>query len=209
MSVTAIIVAAGRGVRLGGDIPKQYQPLGGLAVLRRTAGALMSSDQIERFIPVIGEDHDPLYEAAMAGLEEPRLAAPVRGGFSRAESVLNGLLSLASNPPRSVLIHDAARPFIRADDLKEMFALADAGTASILAEPVVASDSPGSVSQTANKPHPAMATLVKMRSAPKNLARIRKFITSNQMKHTLIKEPASEIFSSPSEPPWHKWYRPV
>lgn len=103
--IAVLIVAAGKGVRAGTGLPKQYERLGGMAMLRRTALAF-------RGFPVqvvIGPGQEKLAADALAGLELP---APVPGGATRQESVRLGLEALAKDAPDFVLIHDAARPLI-------------------------------------------------------------------------------------------------
>ena len=107
---TALIVAAGRGSRFGGPLPKQYALLDGAPVLRRTIAAFQGTPAIDRILVVIGPGDDELYEAATRGLDLP---PPVPGGGSRQQSVLNGLEALTSGAPDFVAIHDAARPFVR------------------------------------------------------------------------------------------------
>ena len=109
-TVSALIVAAGRGTRAGAGLPKQYRLLQGQPVLRHTLRALLAHDKVECIQVVIHPDDTPLYEAAVAGL--PRLLPPVFGGNTRSESVLNGLQALEKGAPEIVLIHDAARPFL-------------------------------------------------------------------------------------------------
>ena len=111
---TALIVAGGRGSRFGGDIPKQYAFLEGEPVLRRTVTVFQAVPGIDRIQVVIGPGDQALYDAAVAGLDLP---PPVEGGVSRQHSVLNGLEALTVHPPDLVAIHDAARPFIRRDDI--------------------------------------------------------------------------------------------
>jgi 2-C-methyl-D-erythritol 4-phosphate cytidylyltransferase/2-C-methyl-D-erythritol 2,4-cyclodiphosphate synthase len=116
MSVAAIIVAAGRGTRAGGAIPKQFQPLAGKSVLSRTLEVFLSHGEIAHVQPVIGADDRPLFEAALKQLANPpgnRLRPAVAGGATRQHSVRNGLeaLARAASAPSLVLIHDAARPF--------------------------------------------------------------------------------------------------
>jgi 2-C-methyl-D-erythritol 4-phosphate cytidylyltransferase / 2-C-methyl-D-erythritol 2,4-cyclodiphosphate synthase len=111
----AIIVAAGRGERVGGDIPKQYRPLAGKPVLRWAAEAF--AGQADPMVFVIDEDHEAHYESALAGYFGARLQFLVPGGATRQESVRAGLEELALGAPEEfyaegrVLIHDAARPF--------------------------------------------------------------------------------------------------
>lgn len=113
--VTALIVAAGRGSRFGGPLPKQYALLAGQPVLRRTIAAFQATPAIDRILVVIGPDDAPHYEAATAGLGLPE---PILGGASRQQSVLNGLEALAATAPDLVAIHDAARPFVHVADIE-------------------------------------------------------------------------------------------
>ncbi len=85
---TALIVAAGRGSRFGGPLPKQYALLAGRPVLRHTLEAFRKAAGINQLRVVIGSGDETHYEAAAAGLGLP---APVLGGVSRQQSVLNGL----------------------------------------------------------------------------------------------------------------------
>ncbi len=122
MTVVAIIVAAGRGHRVGGDIPKQYRRLSGDMILTRSIRAMLANEQVEKLCVVIHPDDLPLYEQALAPIEDSRILPPVMGGETRAISVRNGLESLVGEAPQKVLIHDAARPFLSTriiDDLIE------------------------------------------------------------------------------------------
>ncbi len=107
MRVAALVMAAGRGLRLGGDEPKQYRLLGTASILARSLALFASHPRVDRVLAVIGADDRPAYDQATATL---RLPAPVIGGATRQESVRNGLENLAADPPDLVLIHDAARP---------------------------------------------------------------------------------------------------
>jgi 2-C-methyl-D-erythritol 4-phosphate cytidylyltransferase/2-C-methyl-D-erythritol 2,4-cyclodiphosphate synthase len=121
--VTALIVAAGRGSRFGGPLPKQYALLDGQPVLRRTIAAFRATPAVGRILVVIGAEDDARYEAATRGLGLP---APVPGGTSRQQSVLHGLEALAAAAPDFVAIHDAARPFVRPADIEACLAAASA-----------------------------------------------------------------------------------
>lgn len=121
--VTALIVAAGRGSRFGGPLPKQYALLDGEPVLRRTIAAFQATPSVDRVIVVIGSGDDARYEAATCGLSLP---APVPGGSSRQQSVLHGLEALAATAPEFVAIHDAARPFVRPAEIEACLAAASA-----------------------------------------------------------------------------------
>ena len=134
MTIAAIIVAAGKGLRLGGEIPKQYRSLGGHMVLTHTLQAFVDCAKIDRMVCVISPEMQEHYQQAIEGLHSSRLLPWVPGGADRAGSVLAGLEALAADPPDRVLIHDAARPFVTRDAL---LALCDAEGAALLAEPVV------------------------------------------------------------------------
>jgi len=105
----ALIVAAGRGQRFGGALPKQYADLAGCAVLRHTVRAMQAHGHVDLVRCVIHADDRELYEVAVQGLD---LLDPVLGGSERQESVRLGLESLEGLGIDTVLIHDAARPFV-------------------------------------------------------------------------------------------------
>lgn len=111
MSAIALVVAAGRGSRAGGPLPKQYQDIGGRPVLAHALAAFTGHPSVTAVRAVIHPSDRALYDAAAAGLD---VLAAVAGGASRQESVLRGLESLSDDAPDAVLIHDAARPFVSA-----------------------------------------------------------------------------------------------
>ncbi len=104
-----LVVAAGRGRRFGGDLPKQYHDLAGRMVLRHTLAAFATNPEISAVRAVIHPDDRQLYDMAAAGLN---LLEPIHGGATRQDSVRLGLDSLKDFGPAKVLIHDGARPFI-------------------------------------------------------------------------------------------------
>ncbi len=108
----ALLMAAGSGVRLGGEVPKQYRDLAGVPMLRRSIEALSARPAIDAVQVVIGAGQTELYAAATAGLD---LLPPVLGGATRQESVRRGLEALLDEPPALVLVHDGARPFASPD----------------------------------------------------------------------------------------------
>ena len=121
---TALIVAAGRGSRFGGPLPKQYALLGDRPVLRHTLDAVRSVPEITDVRVVIAAADEGHYRNAVRGLDLP---GPVAGGVSRQQSVLNGLLALIDDAPRLVAIHDAARPFVKPADIAACIAAVATG----------------------------------------------------------------------------------
>ena len=115
MTIAAIIVAAGRGTRAGGDLPKQWQMLAGKRVIDHTVGAFAQHPDVDRIIVVLNAAD--MQEAAAF---ESQGIAVAKGGATRAESVKNGL-ALATDT-QHVLIHDAARPCIPAFVIDDVIA---------------------------------------------------------------------------------------
>ena len=104
----ALIVAAGRGVRFGGALPKQYLLLGGQSVLRHAVAAFATHPRIDAVQVVIRHEDRGMFDEAMTGLS---VLPPVPGGAERQDSVRLGLEALVRYAPERVLIHDGARPF--------------------------------------------------------------------------------------------------
>ena len=114
MTVAAIVLAAGRGVRAGGPVPKQYCDLGGWPPLHYVLETFIAHPGIDAVQPVVNSKDRQLYDHVAASLAGPCLRDAVHGGTQRQDSALAGLRALAREPPELVLIHDAARPFIDA-----------------------------------------------------------------------------------------------
>ncbi len=118
MPIDAIIVAAGRGTRLGGPVPKQYLPLGRRTVVARAVDAFLDHPAIGKVVVVIAEGDEARLEDALK--DRQRAIEVVVGGATRQASVARGLAALSA-PPASgpdaaaaVMVHDAARPFVSA-----------------------------------------------------------------------------------------------
>ena len=109
MTVAAVIVAGGSGLRAGGEKPKQYQLIGGRPVIWWTCRAFLDHPLIDHVQPVIGEGHEKMFAEAVADLPIP---LPVIGGSTRQESCRIGVNAVERLKPEKVLIHDAARPFV-------------------------------------------------------------------------------------------------
>jgi len=116
MTVTALIVAAGKGERLGGAVPKQYRLLGGKPVLRWAVESLISHPAVRAARVVIGDGQEALAKASLEGLD---VGALVAGGPARADSVRAGLSAIDGD---AVLVHDAARPFCPAAVIDRLLA---------------------------------------------------------------------------------------
>jgi 2-C-methyl-D-erythritol 4-phosphate cytidylyltransferase/2-C-methyl-D-erythritol 2,4-cyclodiphosphate synthase len=127
-SAYAVIVAAGRGSRFGGAVPKQYLALGGTTVLRHAVAALTEHPRISGVLVVIRPEDRGLFDGALAGL---RVLTPAAGGPTRQDSVRLGLEALASYRPARVLIHDGARPFPDVALVDRILGALDRATAAI------------------------------------------------------------------------------
>lgn len=136
MTNVGLIVAAGRGNRVGGRTPKQYRSIGGRTILRRSIEALLDEDRISAVQVVIHGDDADLYEKAVSQISDKRLLPPAWGGDTRTASVKNGLTSLAKVGPTNVLIHDAARPFLSGRIINDLIGALDASDGAFPAIPV-------------------------------------------------------------------------
>ncbi|MBK3421698.1 2-C-methyl-D-erythritol 4-phosphate cytidylyltransferase, partial [Methylobacterium sp. IIF4SW-B5] len=88
--MAAVVVAAGRGIRVGGDTPKQYRRVGGQAVLTRTLAALAAHPGVGRIQVVIAADAAAFYDECLGDLPpaaQAKLARPTQGGATRQASV--------------------------------------------------------------------------------------------------------------------------
>ena len=132
-SVAAVVVAAGRGLRAGGDMPKQYRRLAGEPAIRASLRLFAQHPQVGMVQPVIHPDDGERFGEAAADLE---LLAPVFGGATRQASARAGLEALAAHRPDLVLIHDAARPYASAALVTRAIAAAEATGAAIPVLPV-------------------------------------------------------------------------
>lgn len=119
MRTAAIIVAAGRGTRAGGDIPKQWQQLGGRSVAARAMAPFAEHAQIDHLVLVLHPDD---VDTTLWPIDPP--ADVVTGGATRRESVLAGLECIAGKVER-VLIHDAARPLVSSRIIGRVLAALD------------------------------------------------------------------------------------
>ena len=133
MRVAALLMAAGRGERLGGPEPKQFLPLLGRPVMRHAAEALLRDGLVDAIQPVCAEAERARVDALLQGL--PALPA-ITGGATRQESGRAGLEALESRAPDIVLVHDAARPFVPAGTVAALLAALAEADGAIPAQPV-------------------------------------------------------------------------
>lgn len=124
----ALVVAAGRGTRLGGDLPKQWRDLAGRPLLRHSLAILAAHPSVHSVRAVIHPDDLSFYEQAAEGLSLP---PPIMGGKTRQESVRLGLEALAEDAPDVVLIHDGARPFLDPGLVSRVIAALDSHAAAL------------------------------------------------------------------------------
>jgi 2-C-methyl-D-erythritol 4-phosphate cytidylyltransferase/2-C-methyl-D-erythritol 2,4-cyclodiphosphate synthase len=153
--VAAVVVAAGRGHRAGGEVPKQYRQIAGEPVIRPTLNAFLGHPQVDAVQVVIHPDDADVFSAATAGL--PNLLAPVRGGATRQASVRAGLEALRMSAPDLVLIHDAARPFLSGGLITRAIAAAQLHGAAVpaiaIADTVKRIDAHELITETLDRTH--------------------------------------------------------
>lgn len=136
----AIVPAAGIGRRMGSDVPKQYLPLLGQSVIEHTLQRLSQVTPISEIVVVLAKD-DPYWpELRLEGIATS--VVTVVGGDERCDSVLNGLQALHNKAEEHdwVLVHDAARPCVRPEDIQQLIRHCEAtdfaSQGAILAMPV-------------------------------------------------------------------------
>lgn len=131
----AIIAAAGSGIRMVSDRPKQFLPLAGIPIIIHTLKAFEQCDSIQEIVVVLSAEHsaDFLSLATTYGLR--KVARVVPGGATRAESVKRGLLSIRSATAEIVAVHDGVRPFVTPEEIDRTVAAAQKHGAAILVAP--------------------------------------------------------------------------
>lgn len=132
MNFSAVIVAAGEGLRAGPGQPKAWRDLGGRPILRWSAEGLIAAGA-DRVVVVVAADRLPQASEALQGLTG---WTAVAGSVTRALSVQAGLAALSAPSTQAVLIHDAARPFVTAAHVTRLLAALDGADGAIPALPV-------------------------------------------------------------------------
>jgi 2-C-methyl-D-erythritol 4-phosphate cytidylyltransferase len=134
MKKCVIVVAGGKGVRMGGDLPKQFMPVCGKPVLMHTIQAFYDYDTQIRIILVLPEDQIAYWEQLC---ETQAFAIPhqlVKGGETRFHSVKNGLMEVGENT--LVGVHDGVRPLVSREIIAEAYRIAESEKAAFPAIPV-------------------------------------------------------------------------
>ncbi|MGM9705718.1 MAG: 2-C-methyl-D-erythritol 4-phosphate cytidylyltransferase [Prevotella sp.] len=132
-----IIVAGGKGLRMGADVPKQFLPVGGRPVLMRTIERFARHDASISIILVLPEHQQDYWRRLCAeyGFDVPHTI--VNGGETRFHSSLNGLRAIPDDVSGTVGIHDGVRPFVSQEVIQRCYAAARTDGAAIPVCPVV------------------------------------------------------------------------
>ena len=132
MTFSAIVVAAGSGSRAGGSTPKQWREVGGKPVARWSVEVFFAAGAKSTVLVVPAADLD-FAAKIFSDLKALRIVA---GGAARADSVSAGLRALQQDEPDVVMIHDAARPFLKTKNIMDLARAAETSEGAILALPV-------------------------------------------------------------------------
>jgi 2-C-methyl-D-erythritol 4-phosphate cytidylyltransferase len=136
MKTISLIVAAGKGLRFGGEVPKQFRNLHQRPLLSWTVQQFEKAVSIDEIVIVVAEDFLLYTNEKIANVFNfSKLTKIVVGGETRAESVRRGLESLPISTG-FVAIHDGARPVINSDDINRVIGAAQNERAAILARPI-------------------------------------------------------------------------
>lgn len=136
MKKYAIIVAGGKGLRMGGELPKQFIPVEGRPVLMRTLDAFYACENSIQIILVLPRDHQPYWQELC---REYQFTVPHRiadGGATRFHSVQNGL-ALVDEADALVAVHDGVRPFVSYEVIERCYQEAALHGAVVPVIPVV------------------------------------------------------------------------
>ncbi len=130
----AIVVAAGKGTRLGGNQPKQFLELRGIPVIIHTLRQFERCAEISEVIVVVPAAETAAFSSQAEKFEIRKLSRVVRGGATRAQSVRRGLNAIDS--AEIVAVHDGVRPFVTPDEIDRVVQAAKTSGAAILVAPV-------------------------------------------------------------------------
>ncbi|MEM8571602.1 MAG: bifunctional 2-C-methyl-D-erythritol 4-phosphate cytidylyltransferase/2-C-methyl-D-erythritol 2,4-cyclodiphosphate synthase [Pseudomonadota bacterium] len=137
MKFVGLIVAAGRGERMGSSVPKQYLNIGDRSVLRCSIETFLKRPDTYSVLVVIHPNDRALYDEAITGIADKRLLQPVEGCATRSGSVRAGLEALQSLSPSHVLIHDGARAHVTPEIIGNVLSGLESSAGALPAVPVV------------------------------------------------------------------------
>jgi 2-C-methyl-D-erythritol 4-phosphate cytidylyltransferase len=120
----AIILAGGRGLRLGSDVPKQFLPLGERPVIAWSLHSCNALDAVDRILVVIPKEFIPMAEKIAGKYNLHKVQKIIPGGATRQGSAFNALQSVEYHDDDLLLFHDAARPFVKPDIIRNCIAAA-------------------------------------------------------------------------------------
>ena len=136
MRVVALVLAAGRGERIGAAVPKAFLPLAGRPLVVHAIDALAACDAVDAIVPVLPRDAlDRVAPATLGAAARRKVQPAVAGGAERQDSMRAGLATLPASV-ELVAVHDAARALVRPEDVARVVAAADRSGAALLAVPV-------------------------------------------------------------------------
>ena len=126
----AIVVAAGKGTRLGGNRPKQFLELGGIPIIIHTLRQFERCQEINEIIAVLPAEETAGFQSLAQEFGLQKLSRTVAGGETRAQSVQNGLAAISQ--AEIVAVHDGVRPFVTPDEIDQVVRAAIGSGAAIL-----------------------------------------------------------------------------
>ena len=130
----AIIVAGGKGLRFGGNRPKQFLELSGTPIIIHTLTRFERSQEIGSVIVVLPAEHMAGFESLVRTFALKKVNRIVGGGPTRAQSVRQGLQTIETAD--IVAVHDAVRPLVTSQEIDRVVRAADANEAAVLVAPV-------------------------------------------------------------------------
>ncbi len=137
MANYAIIVAGGKGLRMGGDIPKQFLPIGGMPVLMHTIRAFRQALPDIHIILVLPESQQTYWRNLCEQYDFDVPHSVANGGDTRFHSVSNGLALIPERENGVVGVHDGVRPFVSTDVIRRCYEEAIIHKAVVPVVPVV------------------------------------------------------------------------
>lgn len=132
----AIIVAAGRGTRAGGEGPKQFRALAGIPLLVHTLRQFEECAAVTEIV-LVAPVRETNFHLSSGPYELRKLARVVEGGATRTESVWRGLQTLNDARTRIVAVHDGVRPFVTPTEIERTIRAAEETGAAVLCAPVI------------------------------------------------------------------------